>query len=76
MNRLQRISLTFLAVLIFYVCQAQSLSVPLRYDRYYTYDEIVEPIKTINSAYPELTNTVLVGYSDENREIWALERGF
>jgi hypothetical protein len=59
------------------ICIASSLlgqiTVPLRFDKYYTYAETVEAIKALNKAYPNITKTVLVGKSDENREIWALE---
>jgi len=49
------------------------IAVPLRFDKYYTYAEVVEAIKALNKAYPDLTKAVLVGKSEENREIWALE---
>ncbi|MCD6090977.1 MAG: hypothetical protein J7J72_05720 [Bacteroidales bacterium] len=52
---------------------AQKTEVPLRFDHYYTYDQVVDAVKSLNKAYPDLTKTVLVGKSDENREIWALE---
>lgn len=59
------------------ICFAGSLlgqiAVPLRFDKYYTYAETVEAIKALNKAYPEITKAVLVGKSEENREIWALE---
>ncbi len=49
------------------------ISLPLRFDKYHTYAEVNEAIKTLNRAYPDLTNTILVGKTEENREIWALE---
>ncbi len=52
---------------------AQNVTIPLRFDKYYTYAEINEAIKALNKAYPDLTEAVFVGKSDENREIWALE---
>ena len=52
---------------------AQKVEVPLRFDRYYTYDEVVEAVSLLNKTYPKLTKKVLVGKSDENRGIWALE---
>lgn len=73
MNNLKIFLLAFLIMLLTLLGQAQSITIPLRYDRYYTYEEIVQAIKALNVAYPELTKLVLVGYSDENREIWALE---
>lgn len=52
---------------------AQKTQIPLRFDKYYTYGEIVEAVKALNMAYPDLTKAVVVGKSEENREIWALE---
>ncbi|HPF92713.1 MAG TPA: M14 family zinc carboxypeptidase, partial [Tenuifilaceae bacterium] len=49
------------------------IDVPLRFDKYYTYAETVEAVKALSKAYPTLAKTVLVGRSDEGREIWALE---
>jgi hypothetical protein len=50
----------------------QEISVPLRFDRYYNYDQLVESLKALNAAYPELTTLDLVGYSEENRAIYAI----
>ena len=52
---------------------AQSVSVPLRFDKYYSYQEVVQAVKALNKAYPSLTKAVVLGKSDEGREIWALE---
>ncbi|MCP4177146.1 MAG: hypothetical protein GY756_05205 [bacterium] len=52
---------------------SQNIDIPLRFDKYYTYEEVVKAIKALNKAYPKITKSVLVGHSDENREIWALE---
>ena len=52
---------------------AQKVEVPLRFDRYYTYAEVVEAVSLLNKTYPKLTKKVLVGKSEENRDIWALE---
>lgn len=52
---------------------SQGITVPLRFDKYYKYEEIIEAVKALNKAYPDLTKAVLVGKSEENREIWALE---
>lgn len=53
-------------------CFSQKIQIPLRFDHYYTYDEINEALKQLNRAYPKLTERVLVGKSDEGREIWSL----
>ncbi len=48
------------------------IEVPLRFDRYYNYEEVVEALKALHAAYPKLTRLDLVGHSEENREIYAL----
>jgi signal peptidase I len=62
-----------LAAMLVALAATSQITVPLRFDRYLTYPEINEAIKALNKAYPNLTKAVLVGKSDENREIWALE---
>ena len=65
-------------VLIFLAISAKSetkgkIEVPLRFDRYYSYEDVNEALNALNKAYPELTKLVVVGKSEENREIYALE---
>lgn len=48
------------------------IEVPLRFDRYYNYDEVNEALKALNKAYPEMTKLEVVGKSEEGREIYAL----
>jgi len=48
------------------------IEVPLRFDRYYTYDEVNEALKALNTAYPALTTLEVIGKSDEGRDIYAL----
>ena len=50
----------------------QPVTVPLSFDHYYSYEQVVEAVKALNKAYPELTRLDLVGKSDEGREIYAL----
>ena len=52
--------------------QKSGIEIPLRFDRYYTYDEVNEALRALNKAYPKLTSLVLVGHSDEGREIWSM----
>ena len=52
--------------------RAQEVSVPLRFDFYYSYEKVVEALKALNTAYPELTKLDEVGRSEEGRIIWAL----
>jgi hypothetical protein len=65
------------SVLFFFTCSVHSaakgkIEVPLRFDRYYTYDEVNEALKALNTAYPSLTKLEVVGKSEEGREIYAL----
>lgn len=48
------------------------IEVPLRFDRYYTYEEVVTALKLLNSTYPSLTKLDMIGKSEEGREIYAL----
>ena len=48
------------------------IEIPLRFDRYYNYEDVVEALKLLHSAYPQLTKLDLVGKSEEGREIYAL----
>jgi len=48
------------------------IEVPLRFDRYYNYEEVVEALKVLHAAYPELTKLDLIGKSEEGRAIYAL----
>ncbi|MBT3749786.1 MAG: hypothetical protein HOG34_12465 [Bacteroidetes bacterium] len=51
---------------------AQKIEVPLRFDHYYTYDQVNEALRALNKAYPKMTHLDLVGHSDEGREIWSI----
>jgi hypothetical protein len=52
--------------------QAQDIKVPLRFDYYYSYEQMAEAMKALNKAYPELTTLDEVGRSEEGRIIWSL----
>lgn len=52
--------------------QQNKTEIPLRFDHYYTYEEVNQALEALNKAYPKLTKLDLVGHSDEGREIWAL----
>ncbi len=55
------------------VAQAKyKIEVPLRFDHYYNYDDVVEALRVLNKAYPDLTKLDVVGTSEEGREIYAL----
>ena len=48
------------------------VTVPLRFDRYYTYEQIGEALRALNKAFPQLTTLESVGRSEEGRDIWAM----
>ncbi len=52
--------------------QSDDIKVPLRFDHYYTYDQVVQALKVLHKAYPGLTKLEVIGKSEENREIYAL----
>ena len=48
------------------------ITVPLRFDHYYTYEQVGEALRALHDAYPALATIDVVGKSEEGREIWAL----
>lgn len=50
----------------------QNIQVPLPFDSYYSYDEIVTALKVLHKAFPQLTKLDLVGKSDEGRAIYCM----
>lgn len=48
------------------------ITVPLSFDHYYTYDNVVEALQALNRAYPKLTALDLIGKSEEGRAIYGL----
>ena len=54
---MKKVLRTAIAIVLFssiYV-EAQEIGVPLRFDRYYNYDQLVEALKALHAAYPKLT---------------------
>ncbi|MFW6259585.1 MAG: M14 family metallopeptidase [Tangfeifania sp.] len=72
MKRLLFVFILISVVLICYSSNDGKIEVPLRFDRYYTYEEMIEAMEVLHEAYPEMTELELVGKSEEGREIWAL----
>lgn len=72
MNTLRFSCILLLLQFLYPILSAQDISVPLRFDRYYSYRETNIALQELHKAYPELTKLDLVGKSEENREIWAL----
>ncbi len=48
------------------------ITVPLRFDFYYTYEEMNQAMEALHKAYPKLTKFESVGKSEEGRDIYAL----
>ena len=46
--------------------------IPLRFDFYYTYNEMNQALEELNKAFPKLTKLESVGKSEEGRDIYAL----
>lgn len=63
--------LLFLTVAIL-PAQKAEITVPLRFDRYYTLDQVYEAMTALHKAYPQLTILETVGKSDEGRPIMAM----
>ncbi len=51
---------------------ADPVAVPLRFDRYYTYEQVGEALRALHAAYPDLTTVDVVGKSEEGRDILAM----
>jgi hypothetical protein len=52
--------------------QNAKITVPLRFDHYYTLEQVYEAAQAINKAYPEMTKLEEVGKSEEGRPIYAV----
>ena len=52
--------------------QKSEITVPLRFDQYYTLDQVYEALRALNKAYPQLTTLETVGKSEEGRPLMAL----
>ena len=62
----------FLVFTTAYSADKAKIEIPLRFDRYYDYQEVIEALNVLHKAFPDLTKLELVGKSEEGREIWAL----
>jgi hypothetical protein len=52
--------------------QNAKITVPLRFDRYYTLEQVYEAVQAINQAYPDMTKLEEAGKSEEGRPIYAV----
>ena len=52
--------------------QKAEMAVPLRFDRYYTLDQVYEALRALHRAYPQMTTLETVGKSEEGRPLMAM----
>lgn len=52
--------------------QQPEIAVPLRFDQYYSLDQVYEALRALHRAYPGLTALETVGRSEEGRPIMAM----
>ena len=52
--------------------QSHPVTIPLRFDFYYSYDMVIEALEKLHRAYPGLTGLDLVGKSEEGRSIYCM----
>jgi hypothetical protein len=52
--------------------QGSKITVPLRFDHYYTLAQVYDAVQAINKAYPDLTKVEEVGKSEEGRPLYAV----
>jgi hypothetical protein len=76
---------TFLPVLIFTVSicliaafshsaaeDSTTIGLPLRFDHYYTLDQVYEAVKLLNKTYPDMTTLEIAGKTEEGRPIYVM----
>ena len=51
---------------------AGKITIPLRFDRYYTYAQVGEALQALHEAYPALTTLEAIGKSEEGRDVWVM----
>jgi len=66
------VSLLLVLLMISVPAEVAKISVPLRFDRYYTLAEVGEALQALQKAFPEMTKVEEVGRSEEGRPIWAM----
>ncbi len=65
--------LTLILVIVALVpAETTKITVPLRFDHYYTLEQVYEAVQALNTAYPEMTKLEEAGKSEEGRPIYAL----
>ncbi len=64
--------LILLTIMPLAASSAEPVTVPLRFDHYYSYDMVVSALQALHQAYPQLTVLDEVGKSEEGRSIYCL----
>jgi len=65
--------LTLILVIVALVpAETTKITVALRFDHYYTLEQVYEAVQALNTAYPEMTKLEEAGKSEEGRPIYAL----
>ena len=72
MKKLIIFTLLFSIVFSGFSADKGKIEVPLRFDRYYSYDEVNEALMALHKTYPELTKLEVLGKSEEGRDIYVL----
>lgn len=72
MKRILSFFIVFQLTFAGFSTEKPKIEVPLRFDRYYTLDEVKEALTALNKAFPKFTKLDVVGKSEEGREIYAL----
>lgn len=62
-----------LVVVAGFAADKGKIEVPLRFDRYYNYEEVTEALNALHKAYPEMIRLEVLGKSEEGRDIYALK---
>ncbi len=60
MKRVALLSIIISVASLFVAASDPEIKVPLRFDHYYTYEQLVEAVKALNKAYPDLSTLELV----------------
>ena len=50
----------------------KQITVPLRFDHYYTLDQVYDALQALNKAYPQLTVLEVAGKSEEGRPLYVM----
>ncbi len=62
----------FSLALSVFAADDSKIEVPLRFDRYYNYEDVVKALEVLHAAYPDLTKLESMGVSEEGRKIYVL----